>query len=219
MVLASMPTVAHQELYHNIAINLKDTDAKGTIEVTFTLHAPELLVGFEEAGDAFFDERWLGTLNNEELKQLIATARTYLTHRFELRLGDDEVDLSPSLKFPAFTEIQKGEGVPPACFEARLTLHPAGSSELTVNHSSESEKRLLLVVTRPGSFPAVSDLPPGQNAVLPLPATEPAKNEPVPTLTAEAKERNHTIPFIGAAIFAALLIGIALLKKKPRMKQ
>lgn len=218
MALAAIPLSAHQELYHNIAINLKGAESSEPIEITFTLHAPELLVGFSQAGDAYFDEHWLSTRSEDELKQLIDAARGYLGDRFELQLNNRLVDLPSALKFPTFTTIRDGEGVPPACFEARLTLIPSGASDLQVNHSAQSEKRLLLVVTRPGSFPAVTDLPPGENTVLTLTRSKTKSSESAPPPHAEESKRGWAIPTVGAIVLLALLIGIALRKKNPTME-
>lgn len=72
---------AHQELYHNLEVDLVATAETGRVTLSFTVHAPELLVGFEEAADAMFNERWLAQLSDEQLGRVIELARVYLSER------------------------------------------------------------------------------------------------------------------------------------------
>ena len=174
---------AHQELYHNVDLDLRDQAEDGSLKLSFIIHAPELLVSTREAAAAMYDEHWLATRTDLELNQLIARAREYLAQRFEVRLGQHApLPLPDELLFDDLETIRSGSvrGLSPACLQAtlRVPLRP-GVGEFRVGHSRRSQKRLHLVVYRPKKFPEVIEVPPGQNTVVHLPNASPGE-EPLP---------------------------------------
>ena len=176
---------AHQELYHNIDLDLRDLDEHRSLHLSFTIHAPELLVGFTEAADAMYNEHWLGTRSDAELNQLIALSRKFLADHFELSFsGSAPFALQGGLTFedPAAIRTGNARGLSPACL--RATMHvplPPGVTELVVRHSNRSEKRLHLVIFRPKTFPEVVEITPGQHtAVRLLAASSPGETLPKP---------------------------------------
>jgi len=163
---------AHQELHHNIELDLRQMDEASAVQLTFTIHAPELLVGFSEAASALYDSNWLAQQSDQELEQLITLGRDDLAGRFTLRLDDGEpVDFAAKLTFENPDAIRNGgaRGLPPGCLEAFLELSaPEGTDRLRLDHARNSGKRLLLVIDRPESFPGVIDVAPGTHAVVAL---------------------------------------------------
>ena len=173
LALSGLPFAgAHQELHHNIELDLRQMDESSAVQLTFTIHAPELLVGFSEAASALYDSNWLEQRSDQELEQLVTLGRNDLAGRFTLRLDDGEpVDLAAKLTFEDADAIRNGgaRGLPPGCLEAFLELSaPEGTHRLRLDHAPDSGQRLLLVIDRPGSFPGVMDVAPGSHAVVAL---------------------------------------------------
>ncbi len=173
LALSGLPFAgAHQELHHNIELDLRQMDETSAVQLTFTIHAPELLVGFSEAASALYDSNWLAQRSDQELEQLVTQGRDDLAGRFTLRLDDGEpVDLAAKLTFENPDAIRNGgaRGLPPGCLEAFLELSaPEGTHRLRLDHARNSGKRLLLVIDRPESFPGVIDVAPGTHAVVAL---------------------------------------------------
>ena len=144
----------------------------GSLGLIFTIHAPELVVGLEEAASALYNSDWLAQRSNQELNQLMTLGRKYLAARFRLSIDDSEpVDLASRLTFEEADAIRSGgtRGLSPGCLEASLVLSaPEGPGRLHLDHAADSGKRLLLVIDRPGAFPEVVDVAPGTHAVVAL---------------------------------------------------
>ena len=144
----------------------------GSLELVFTIHAPELVVGLEEAASALYNSDWLAQRSNQKLNQLMTLGRKYLAARFRLSIDDSEpVDLASRFTFEDADAIRSGgtRGLSPGCLEASLVLSaPEGPGRLRLDHAADSGKRLLLVIDRPGAFPEVVDVAPGTHAVVAL---------------------------------------------------
>ena len=177
---------AHQALYHNVDLDLRNLEEKQSLELAFTIHAPELLSDSSEATSSTYDESWLENRTDAELNQLVTMGRQYLAKRFELRLGPGPLlALTEDLLFEGPELIRTGSerGLPPACLRATMSV-PAwpGAEELQLLHSARSQKRLHLVVYRPESFPEVIEVMPGEATVVHLSvAPKPGENLPEPT--------------------------------------
>ena len=209
---------AHQELHHNIELDLRQMDEASAVQLTFTIHAPELLVGLSEAASALYDLNWLEQQSDQELEQLITLGRDHLARRFTLRLDDREpVDLAAKLTFEKPDAIRNGgaRGLPPGCLEAFLELSaPEGTHKLRLDHARNSGKRLLLVIDRPESFPGVMDVAPGTHAVVALRGKidEPIAPEP-PGHPEQAPGRSR---MLALAIILTALAGITVVLSKLR---
>ncbi len=159
---------AHQELYHNIEMDLSMFERTRTVGVSFTIHAPELLMDPSQAARAMYDSRWLKSRGDGELKRLVSLARVHLADRFTLSFEEGApLDLAGETTFGNLDELRNGEerGLSPACIQAWLELKvPPGAHALHVKHSAHSEKRLMLVVQRPNDFPGAIDVEPGSAA-------------------------------------------------------
>lgn len=169
---------AHLELYHNVEVNLTETADTGVVKLYFTIHSPELLVGFEEAGSEIFDAEWLRTRSDEEYQTLFEQGRIFVKEKFGFWMDpDNELDLTELLKFEPPETIRDENyqsGVPVACLlvSAEIKLD-AGSEQLGVRLKKEAGKRLLLVCTRKRAFPETKDMDAGESVRLLLPKYKP----------------------------------------------
>lgn len=154
---------AHLELYHNVEVNLTETSDTGKVLLYFTIHAPELLVGFDNAGSEIFDAEWLRTRSDEEFTVLFEQGRTFVKEKFGFRFdADDELDLIGLLRFEKPETIRDKNyqsGVPVGCLlvSAELKAYD-GTKRMSVTLKEGAGKRLLLVCTRKGAFPETKDM-------------------------------------------------------------
>lgn len=213
---------AHQELHHNIELDLRQMEKTGSLELVFTIHAPELVVGLEEAASALYNSDWLAQRSNQELNQLMTLGRKYLAARFRLSIDDSEpVDLASRFTFEDADAIRSGgtRGLSPGCLEASLVLSaPEGPGRLRLDHAADSGKRLLLVIDRPGAFPEVVDVAPGTHAVVALRGKidDPIVPEVAPHPDkAPARTRILTVTIVLAVLSAMGLVLGKLRRKSP----
>lgn len=214
LVVGLSPMEAHQELYHNIEVDLRGTADSGTLNFTFTIHAPELLVGFSEAAKAMYDSRWLAKQSDEDLEGLVGLARQYLGKRFELRLdGAEAVNFESRLAFEEFERMRGGgkRGLPPACIEAGMELLlPKGARRLQLQHAADSGKRLMLVLYRPKTFPAVIDVEPGSSATVDLVKELAVTETPVDRKASDERKGRGSAISAGIVLASLVVIGFVL---------
>ena len=165
--------VGHLALYHNIEVNLREPEA---IRIYFTVHAPELpsavAAGVDPAG---VGKDWLRDLEEAKLRKLFAESATLVGASFSFEwqggVSGAPVDLSSeNLEFESIDQLQSpayDNGLPPGCLLVTAILKkPKGITGLRVTLSEKAEKRLLLAVSRPASFPEVKDLAAGESVLL-----------------------------------------------------
>lgn len=214
---------AHQELHHNIELDLRQMEKAGSLELTFTIHAPELAVGLTEASSALYNSDWLAQQSDQELNQLMTLGRKYLTGRFTVQMEERKpVDLATRLTFEDADAIRSGgaRGLPPGCLEAFLELSaPEGTDSLRLDHARNSGKRLLLVIDRPGAFPEVIDVAPGTHAVVNLLARTADTAPQPPGHPGQAAGHNRILTLaIALAILAAMGLVLGKQRKASRDK-
>lgn len=164
----------HDSLYHYVEVR---PGRESAVEVTFSIHAADLAsaraLGADPAGN---DLAWLRGRPESEIAALLADARTFVTGTFSLGADGAAIDLAEALRFPAAARLSAdpaaSEAARPGFIEATLVL-PAGTRVLSLAHAATSGKRLLLVLNRPGAFPVVRDLAPGDTAPLTLTSDPP----------------------------------------------
>ncbi len=168
---------AHLELYHNVEVNFTETAETGVVRLYFTIHAPELLVGFEDAGAEIFDAAWLRTRSDEQFKLVFKRGRHFVKEKFGFWIDSDtELDLTDLLSFEKLETIRDEKyqsGVPVACLlvSAEINLE-ATSKLLRVRLKKDAGKRLLLVCTRKAAFPETKDMDAGDSVEFLLPERE-----------------------------------------------
>lgn len=166
LVLAvAAPGAAHESLYHYVEITLPR--GKGSVEVAFSVHAAELAsaraLGADPAGT---DLAWLQGRTEAEFAPLLAESRRFFAATFGLHLPDETIDLAAEVRFPADPALAAGaEAARPGFLVATLRL-PTEAAGLELLHRPDSGKRLMVVVNRPGAFPEVRDLAPGDTTTL-----------------------------------------------------
>ncbi len=171
MVWLSYPCFAHEALYYTAEIHLNDPE---TISVYFSIHAPEMMLDpktdFSDIGI-----EWLAGLNDSEIETLIENSRRFVVKSYQAKSKEwNALDAFP-LKFETADLIRKPdpENAPrPGCLIASLSFpNPGGKLEFV--YSDKAEKRLLLAVIRPGTFPKTHDVKPGSIRIITLPEPPP----------------------------------------------
>ncbi len=161
--------VAHPALYHYLEINLLEP---GAAAVFVTVHAPELTDTVAPLDADVFGKEWLSTRNDETIVKLVESANHFADQVFAFRFGEREVQ--PSFAFPEPETIRHpgpDSSVPEGCFSGESILpYQFGEETLFINFSLSAQKRLMLIINRPASFPEVIDLEPGSQYTLALPA-------------------------------------------------
>lgn len=202
---------AHLELYHNVEVNLTEAANTGKVRLYFTIHAPELLVGFDNAGSEIFDAEWLRTRSDEEFQTLFERGRTFVKEKFAFGFDtDDELDLIELLKFEKPETIRDKDyqsGVPVGCLlvSAELIAHE-GTKQMSVKLKKGAGKRLLLVCTRKGSFPETKDMEGGDLVEFVLPERQVVKLPKTNVVTTAENGFSWAgiLGFIGMIVFVFL---------------
>jgi hypothetical protein len=168
MVLAIIfPVSAHDSLYHYIEIS-SPRNGEGA-EIAFSIHAADLesarALGADPAGT---DLAWLRDRTTVELNPLLLEARAFLAKHFTLLIEEKPISLDESLAFPESGALAAGEEAARPGFLVGTLRLPSGASELDLLHVPTSGKRLMLVLNRPGAFPEVRDLAPGETTTITL---------------------------------------------------
>lgn len=162
------PGAAHDSLYHYLEVTTPRDG--GPVEIAFSVHAADLgsarALGADPAGT---DLTWLQGRTAAELAPVLEEARRFLEETFSLLRQATAIDLGEAARFPESGVLAAGiEAARPGFLVASLTL-PDGTPEILLQHRPTSGKRLLVVVNRPGAFPAVRDLAPGDSTTLVFP--------------------------------------------------
>ena len=167
LVLLTIPVVAHDSLYHYIEIS-SPRNGEGA-EIAFSIHAADLesarALGADPAGT---DLAWLQNRTAAELARLLLEARAFLANHFHLQLRGETISLDESLAFPETGALATGEEAARPGFLVGTLQLPPGAAEVELLHAPTSGKRLMLVVNRPGAFPEVRDLAPGEKTTISL---------------------------------------------------
>lgn len=194
MFLALTGTVAaHPALYHYVEINLHEP---GEVRIYVTVHAPELSDQVRPLEEDVFGAEWLATLDDETIAELVANAQRFGDEKFAFHFGERRAEIA--LHYPSAELIRHppaDSAVPAGCFSGEAEMrYQTSETALSLDFSALADKRLMLVINRPGAFPEVSDIEPGTSVRIPLPAAPPP---PVP----EAAKG----PWKGQAITAAIV--------------
>lgn len=211
---------AHLELYHNVEVNLTETAETGIVRLYFTIHAPELLVGLENAGSDIFDVEWLRTRSDKEFQTLFERGRTFVKEKFGFRIdSDSKLDLSERLRFEKPETIRDENyqsGVPVGCLlvSAELKLD-SGSKQMEVSLAKDAGKRLLLVCTRKGAFPETEDMDAGNSVILLLPERKDTEL-PVPEATDKANTVENEFP-LGVLFSFFVVVALAIFWQTRRL--
>lgn len=154
---------AHDSLYHYAEI-ISQQGGSG-IELAFSIHIGDLAsaraLGAEDTSNSLVCLKGRGI---GEIEALCAEAAAMLAATVRIEAGE-----GGRWTFPDAAELSKDpsafEGARPGFLIATLKLSETGPPPC-LKYSSEAQKRLLLVIPRPGRFPIVRDLAPGASEIL-----------------------------------------------------
>jgi hypothetical protein len=168
MVLLTIVSVsAHDSLYHYIEIS-SPRNREGA-EIAFSIHAADLesarAVGADPAGT---DLAWLQNRTAAEMAPLLLEARAFLANHFTLQNYGEPISLDDALAFPKEGSLAAGDEAARPGFLVGILRLPPGAVEVELLHAPTSGKRLMVVVSRPGAFPEVRDLAPGEKTTISL---------------------------------------------------
>ena len=172
----ALMVVAHDSLYHYVEIRLPG--AGRAAEICLSVHAADLdgarALGADPAAS---DLDWLRGQDDETIQGILLEAGAFLAATFTLSVQEAGLDLErgpPVFPTPGEfrAENEAAEGARPGFLVASLSLDPR-SDQVELRHSRDSGKRLLLVVNRPGAFPEIRDLAPGEWARISLVPSSP----------------------------------------------
>lgn len=158
---------AHDSLYHYLEVSFPREG--GPPQIAFSLHAADLESARTLGADpTSTDLSWLRNRASTEVAPLLEEGRMYLSKAFSLVMGGRELALGESLKFPENGILAtEGEAARPGFLIATLSL-PESTGSLELHYAPTAGKRLMVVVNRPGRFPEVRDLAPGETTDIDL---------------------------------------------------
>lgn len=154
---------AHDSLYHYAEVTR--APGSGSVEIAFSIHIGDLpgarAFGAEETSNSLACLKGRGV---DEIEALCAEAAALLAETVRIEEGDGD-----HWTFPDALELSRDpsafEGARPGFLIATLKLSTDGAPPC-LRYLPEAQKRLLLVVPRPGQFPIVRDLGPGASELL-----------------------------------------------------
>lgn len=164
-VLLTFRLAAHDSLYHYIEIA---APRKGEgAEIAFSIHAADLesarALGADPAGT---DLAWLRNRTTAEMAALLLEARAFLANHFTLQDHGELISLDEALAFSETGALAMGEEAARPGFLVGTLRLPPGMAEVELLHAPTSGKRLMVVLNRPGAFPEVHDLAPGEKTTI-----------------------------------------------------
>lgn len=153
----------HDSLYQ--VLELREND-DGRSCLSINVHAAELASDFG-IDPLRADLDWLAELDSGQRRRLLRRADAFLARTFEFSSGKLRGQLENQL-----SRSREGNSNPeagsarPGCLVATLDL-PNEADEFLLRYRS-SEKRLMVVINRPGRFPEVLDFAPGAEVRIPI---------------------------------------------------
>ncbi|MDF1860834.1 MAG: hypothetical protein P1U87_11520 [Verrucomicrobiales bacterium] len=160
------PGISHDSLYDYLEIRFLENNH---IEVTLSVHAADFS-NRESVDLSSVETDWFRALPPSEKAELIARANQSVSSAvaFSLQEGNAPDTTFPVPTIPRTATIDSGAR--PGSLIASAIL-PESADRLVLRYSGE--KRLMVVVIRPGAFPKVHDLAPDSTGEFPLrPAPE-----------------------------------------------
>lgn len=162
----AMGTSAHDSLYNYIEVRI---NPDSEIRIDFSVHGPELAITYG-VDPLTTDTSWLDVLSPDQAKKLLDDAGSFILKTFQVCSADENLLTASDLFLPTLPEVKESwkmsEGARPGSFVGTLLL-PTSLESVTFQYG-KADKRLMLVVTRPGSFPKVYDIGPEQSQKIDL---------------------------------------------------
>ncbi len=161
VLLAASATTAHDSLYNYVEVNGLDPDF---LRIEFTVHAGELT---PEADPNSADLLWVESLTDEQVENLLQRAVDFVASTYQCSFPGKY-----RVRFPSCGELRDLARAPnasrPGCIVGTVTLKRDADLAIPLRYCETARKRLMFVTTKPGSFPRVKDLAPGETIEIPL---------------------------------------------------
>lgn len=155
-ILLSAPALnAHDSLYNYIEV--RSVDEK-LARIEFTVHAAELVPGVDPNSA---DLLWIENLTDSQIEILLNDAKQFVFKSYLASMQSGSELAFPDAK--SLRLLARDPDAPrPGCIIASLVVAHQ-SMPITLTYSAAAQKRLMLVSSKPGAFPKVSDIAPGEN--------------------------------------------------------
>jgi len=169
LAISPFRLLAHDSFYHYLELTPPRDGRAG--EVAFSVHAADLAVAIAMGADSSkSDLTWLKDREPAEITAMLDEARKVVIGSFYLEIDGLPLD-GMGLHFPDPERLRSGaadaEAARPGFLVALFALDAAAAT-LEIRLSPTSGKRLLFVVNRPGRFPEIRDLAPGESTTFAL---------------------------------------------------
>ncbi|MCG8601679.1 MAG: hypothetical protein MI807_16170 [Verrucomicrobiales bacterium] len=148
---------AHEFLYNFLEVKIGDDEG---VTVHFTVHAAEFSDD-STVDPTSTDTTWFETLPFSAKTRLCGRADSEINKSYRIQSGESR--LQP---LPIPVEAGLDNDTRPGCLSTYLSV-PDSAKSITLFYSGVG-KRLLLVITRKGSFPKTHDLASGDSCKIPL---------------------------------------------------
>lgn len=148
---------AHEFLYNFLEVKIGGDES---VTVHFTVHAAEFSDD-STVDPTSTDTTWFETLPLSAKTRLCERANSEISESYRIQSGESR--LQP---LPIAVEAELNNDTRPGCLSTYLSV-PDGAKIITLFYSGVG-KRLLLVITRKGSFPKTYDLASGDSCTIPL---------------------------------------------------
>lgn len=154
ILLSPVASPAHESLYNYIEVRPVDDEF---VKIEFTVHAAEFVPGIDPNSS---DLLWIEKLTDPQVEILISDARKFVSQSYNCRLPAGTEVTFPDRE--ALRLLARNPDAPrPGCIIGSV-LAPARAMPLSITYNESAQKRLMLVASKPGSFPQVTDIAPGQ---------------------------------------------------------
>lgn len=160
ILLAAPSAPAHDSLYNYIEIR---PDVGEFVRIEFTVHAAELVPGIDPNSA---DLLWIQNLTDPQIEILIRDAKEFVCQSYDCLLPPGSAIIFPGCE-ALRRSAQISDAPRPGCIIGSVVV-PTGAFPFSIAYSETAQKRLMLVTSKPGAFPVVKDLAPGDSVEIPL---------------------------------------------------
>jgi hypothetical protein len=150
---------AHESLYNYVEIRFPE---EGGVEVEYALHAADYAIPFG-VDPAETDSSWFGRLPEADRAKVIGAVNESLQAGLGITTNSPGIRMEVPVVGPG-DSLSLDEGPRPGCLCGSQIL-PAIPDAITFTYRNP-DKRLMIVVNRPGAFPEVHDLGAGESFTL-----------------------------------------------------
>ena len=154
ILLSAASALAHDSLYNYIEVRPVDGES---VRIEFTVHAAELVPGIDPNSA---DLLWLETLTDSQVETLIDDAKAFVSQSYHCLLPSGAKVAFANCE--AIRRLARDPEAPrPGCIIGSVVVSTT-AIPLSIRYDESAQKRLMLVTSKPGAFPRVTDIAPGE---------------------------------------------------------